>query len=185
LIAEHFGLEDPEELLVELKRRQLLVDGEGASGDKEPYYAPGPLAGRFSAARLLPPISRKKANTLLEGLLERIVAVNDNPDLLLSVVEARVFGSYIDQSQDELGDVDVAIGLERRLPMDAFIATSRERARAAGKRTFIEELAYGEDEVFRVLKDHQRHLSLHAIDELRKLGEVESRVLFLSKCPHG
>lgn len=47
-------------------------------------------------------------------MLERIAAVNDNPDLLMSVAEARVFGSYLDVSKEQLNDVDVALRLERR-----------------------------------------------------------------------
>jgi hypothetical protein len=180
-IAEHFSLEDPEELLVELKRRQLLVDGEyRASRVIEPCYAPGALAARFAAARLLRPISRKKANELVEGLLERIAAVNDNPDLLMSVIEARVFGSYLDPLRDPLGDVDVAIKLENRALPDDVVAASLARARLSGRRfgSYVEELGYGELEVWRALKGRRPHLSLHTFDELARLGRVESRALY-------
>ena len=59
-IVRHFGLEDPEPFLNELKSRQLLVDSAGWPNDDEPFYALGPLAARFAAAKLLRPISRQK-----------------------------------------------------------------------------------------------------------------------------
>ena len=150
--------------------------------DREPYYAPGPLAGRFVAARLLPPISRKKADALLDGLLERIAAVNENPDLLRSVVEARVFGSYLDLSRDQLGDVDVAIHLERKPLPDGvdYVEASLARARLSGRsfQNVVEEAGYGETEVWLMLKRRKPYLSLHDYDELAKHGPGESRVIY-------
>jgi hypothetical protein len=118
--------------------------------------------------------------------LERIAVVNADPDLLQSVVEARVFGSYLDVSRGELGDVDVAIRLawKPHLQDDSGVwATCKARAGLSGRsfRSSFEEFAYGAQEVMRALKARKPHLSLHDFDDLAKIGPVESRVIFSSE----
>jgi hypothetical protein len=63
---------------------------------------------------------------------------------------------------------------------------SQARARTSGTfRSSLEELGYGELEVWRTLKGRRPHLSLHSIDELEKLGRVETQLLFLRERPYG
>lgn len=113
-IAEYFGLARADSLIRELVNRKLLERAKGIRGKRGKFYQQGEYATRLTNARFLKSITRERADALIAGLLQRIQAVNEDKEFLYKVAEARVFGSYIDSARADLGDVDVAIRLERR-----------------------------------------------------------------------
>ena len=103
-------------------------------------------------------------------MLTTIRHVNGNADLITSVEEADLFGSYA-QGADDLGDVDVAVVLKRRLPGDEWVKASQERAIMTGRRmSFIDALTWGEEEVWRALRAASRHLDVQEKADIVALG---------------
>jgi hypothetical protein len=115
-IAEHFAIDlaAAENLVAELCARNLLERAKPFPGDLQVFYQCGSEAPRFAATSLLKPISRKRANELVNEFLGRVEAVNANDDLVFEVVEVRIFGSYLDPNLSEFGDVDLAVTLTPR-----------------------------------------------------------------------
>ena len=99
------------------------------------------------AARFVPRINRAKAEKLLADFLQCVEEVNAHPDLPHWVTEVRVFGSYLNNS-DNLGEIDLAIKKERRPASGSLID------------------AYPERLVARLLKGGSRSISLHGVAEL-------------------
>lgn len=120
------------------------------------------LANASAAA----PISRAHAGRVLNAFLTRVGIVNDDKTSLYRVGKVVVFGSYI-SNQDRVGDIDLAIRLDRRPEFasrwpEASLA-SAESAESRGRRfrRFLERLAWPETEVKRYLRGGVRSLSLH------------------------
>jgi hypothetical protein len=70
---------------------------------------------RVSCARILPPITRAKADALMAALLQRVAEVNANDDFCWGVAEIYAYGSYITDA-DMLGDIDLNIHLKGKEP---------------------------------------------------------------------
>ena len=71
------------------------------------------LAG--ANARLGKPLPRAKADQLVQQMVKQAEQLNEEPgDALFYVVKIAVFGSYLDTTKDELGDLDVAWQLLER-----------------------------------------------------------------------
>jgi predicted nucleotidyltransferase len=70
---------------------------------------------------------RRQAQALLDDLISRAIAVNEDPGGAFFVNRISVFGSFADPSRGEVGDVDVQVQFDRRVEGDEFI----ERAQAA------------------------------------------------------
>ena len=165
---------EAEKVVAELMARGWLEPAEPWPEDKETYYRLGPEGSRVTAAKMLPPINRAKADAVVRGLLDRIKVVNANPELVYVVAEARVFGSYIDPEATDFADVDVAVRLEPRDPTRDrrdIVQAEQDRAALSGHSFgLIERLSYGQTEVRRILKGRQRYLSLHTFGDLENIG---------------
>jgi hypothetical protein len=119
----------------------------------------------------VPRVNRAKAEKLLADFLRRVAGVNARDDLLHWVTEVRVFGSYLTDS-DDLGDLDLAIDLERR-PVEktgeySWANACVEMARRSGKTfgTYMDELVYPERLVRQLIKNRSPYISLHDTKEL-------------------
>jgi predicted nucleotidyltransferase len=78
------------------------------------------LAGyQLARARIGNPITRAKAQQLLDGVIQRVQAVNANDDWLYWVDELVLFGSFSRDGSEPVGDVDLAIDLRPRQMTDA------------------------------------------------------------------
>ena len=66
--------------------------------DHRRFYELGPQGPRLASARLLKPITRAKAESIVAAFLQRVEAINARPELLERVCEVRVFGSRRAQS---------------------------------------------------------------------------------------
>jgi len=111
-------------------------------------------------------LSRTNADRLLKEFLIRVAIVNDDPSWLYRVGKVVVFGSYLN-SQKSVGDIDLAIRLDRRPEFaegwpEALLAKA-DAAANRGRRFggFLDRLAWPEIEVRRYLRGGVRRLSLH------------------------
>ena len=139
----------------------------------------GQALANASAAR---PILRKTAERLLDQFLERVQRVNCTQEYVYRVEQVVLFGSMLSDI-DRLGDVDVAIQLQRKVDEeDAFQEWSMARRRAAeakGRnfRGVFDWATWPSQEVFLHLKARSSGLSLHDFCEVEKLPNVRYKVL--------
>ncbi len=139
-IAEffHIDLTSAQALIDEMVTRQLLQECERRPDDASRFYECGRRGPRLAAARLLKPITRAKAETIIAAFLQRVESINQRPELLERVREVRVFGSYLGES-DELGDVDMAVRTERReMPGKDWVLESQLRAVRVRERQLLD-----------------------------------------------
>lgn len=125
---------------------------------------------RLGVTRANPPITRAKADLLLAELLERVEKVNSNEDLVYKVKNVKIFGSYL-SDQDILGDIDVAVQLEKRVTPEKYKFKCQERIKLAHKNgrvfaNFIDQLYWPYREVMLQLGTRKKGLSLHEEDEV-------------------
>lgn len=117
------------------------------------------------------PYSRRTAERALEGFLERVGEVNENPEFLYRVKKAKLFGSLLDAKNDYVGDVDVAVDLvpkETDPETHSMLLKARAAKAAAEGRQFgniVEYLLWGQIEVRRYLKGRSPVLSVHPIED--------------------
>jgi hypothetical protein len=125
------------------------------------------MAGNALAnATATPPISRADAGRRVEEFLVRVGIVNGDDSWPYRVGKAVIFGSYLN-NQEWIGDIDLAIRLERRPEFaerwaEAVLARADAVAHRGRRfRTFVDRLAWAENEVKRYLRGGVRLLSLH------------------------
>lgn len=115
-------------------------------------------------------MSRGMAEGAVNALLKEAERINADPTLISWVDELDIFGSYLSDAAD-LGDVDVAVRLGRRLPSEQWIAAGLERAGQAGSRhDFATRAFWGDFEVWRMLKASSRRLDLQPKNDIVGLG---------------
>jgi predicted nucleotidyltransferase len=128
---------------------QLLKDGmvERCRDGNRPTNKTTMKGSALALTNFVPRVNRAKTEKLLKGVLERVAEINARADLLHRVTEVRVFGSYL-TDPDDLGDLDLAIKLERR-PVKktgsyAWTEACLEMARQSGKTfsSYFDELTY-------------------------------------------
>jgi hypothetical protein len=96
---------------------------DGYIGESEGRFVPTQRMAQLPMARFGKPLPRKKAAVLLEQAIANAQAVNAEPAdaQLYYVTSLAVFGSYLDESKSELGDLDLAWSLEERPGIQNFI----------------------------------------------------------------
>jgi predicted nucleotidyltransferase len=110
------------------------------------------------------------ATRVLEGFLERVAHVNESRDFLYKVETAVLFGSYL-AGDDRVGDVDLAVALERQeWARETWRELCKERVRGAEEsersfKTFMEELLWPRREVLLFLKARSRTLSIVDLED--------------------
>jgi hypothetical protein len=138
------------------------------------------MAGNALAnATAVPPLSRTDADGLLKEFLIRVGIVNNDPSWLYRVGKVVIFGSYL-KSQEWVGDIDLAIRLDRRTEFaELWPETLLAKADAAARRGrhfrgFLDRLAWPETEMKHYLRGGVRWLSLHDWNSVLVQREMES-----------
>lgn len=178
------------------KAHEIAIALEGAGyverdrGREERYHSPmpwytvtnaGQALARASAARR---ISRETAEKALQDFMKRVHLVNVDPRYLFSVKMVAVFGSFLEVCTN-LGDVDVAVDLRPRIPLDEkgdWVKTFREHAWNSGRSfsTFEEEVDWPRREVLLALKSRKRSISIQpwlSFVEMSKAPDFQFKVL--------
>jgi hypothetical protein len=131
---------------------------------------------RLASTNLVPRITRAKAETIMADFMRRVAEINANPELISRVAEVYAFGSYITNAP-EIGDIDLAVVFERKLPGEEWTQRGRQRADATGRRfSFLAASCYGENEVMRILKARSRYLTFAELSTLEKQGWPRKRI---------
>jgi predicted nucleotidyltransferase len=128
------------------------------------------LAGR--------PITRAHAERTLAALRERIEQANQNPDFLFRITEVVLYGSYL-RGSESLADIDIACRLEAKIKAADGISIRdiyREHYRKSGRAWTRMgcEFYWPREEVLLFLKNRQRSISLHDIDDFLSMEKDEN-----------
>jgi predicted nucleotidyltransferase len=117
-------------------------------------------------------------------LLQRVESVNARDELAYYVHEVRVFGSYIDKTKADLGDIDLVVDLRWRNVPGRHAEYPLRRAHELGKhlRTIVEQVTFGEREVELILKARNPYVSFHLPRDPVSLGAREE-VVYSSGVP--
>jgi len=112
------------------------------------------------------PISRKTADRLVSGLLERARTYNADPDKPLFINALRVFGSYLSPDINTLGDVDIELTYGRRITDQK---TLSDYTRASGRpfNTYMDRLLWPQTELVLHLKKRSAFINITLEDITR------------------
>ena len=172
--ADVLGFNEPETasyLLALVQAGYLEREAESGHLDRPTLFAPTRLGISLRKSRKTTRFSRPAGDQAVAVLLDAIRKVNSDLDLIASVAEADLFGSYA-SGADDLGDVDVAVLLERRLPLGKeWVAASLERAEKTGRRmSHVDQITWGEEEVRRALRAASPRLDIQDKSDIVPLG---------------
>lgn len=113
----------------------------------------------LSMASFGKPITRATADRLLAGLVDRAREYNADPGKPMFIQQLRVFGSYLDDSVQHLGDLDVELSYDRRLtdPKALHDYTSRSGRNFS---SFIDRLYWPTKELIMFLRNRSTAISI-------------------------
>ena len=160
----------------------LLADGYIERADDKGHHTTTIKGAALGMTKFLPRIDRAKAEALLKGVLERVAAVNADPELMYWVTEVRLFGSYLTDAND-LGDLDLALNYQRR-PIGGgeggFAAAIKAFAAKHDKQhlSWLDQLGLPERMVVQRIKGRSPYISMHRVDELDNNPEMGGKTVY-------
>jgi predicted nucleotidyltransferase len=169
--------------LIEALLAHDLIREEDRNSDGRIVYRVTDKGHATGMKTLVPRMTRATAEDLLQKTLERIAKINIDPELLHYVTEVRVFGSYLIDTND-LGDLDLAIKLERRRVKGQWAKACHDLADKSGKTlSLVERLTYPGTEIRRRIKGRLRRISLHETSELDENPQMGGRTVYRFAAP--
>ena len=170
-LARH-GIETPPaEVIAALAAAGFL---KAVDGDQD-WWTTTISGNALGMASFGKPITRKTADRLLTELIQRARDYNANPAKPMYVGSLTVFGSYLDDTVDPLGDLDVGLSYASR---SRDPAVHRAYARASGRRFsgYIDELFYPERDLVLTLRNRSAAISL-TTEDLARITD-QTRVVY-------
>jgi predicted nucleotidyltransferase len=131
-------------------------------------------------------MSRAKAQSLVDGVLARAEEVNLDPAWLYWVLEVGVYGSFAVESVESVGDVDVAVRLERRYEHDEHYRYQDEMIEhdQASPRSFLDLRNYARLKVLRHVRGRSSRVDLVEMFESDSLPPgAQLRVVYRYELP--
>lgn len=135
---------------------------EATEGDPD-WWTTTISGNALGMASFSKPITRMTADRLLTDLIQRARDYNADPSKPMYVGSLTVFGSFLDEAVDPLGDLDVGLSYASRTRDPA---VHRAYARASGRRfsSYIDELFYSERDLVQTLRNRSAAISLTTED---------------------
>lgn len=137
----------------------------------------------LAGARATPPVTRATAHRHLDAFLSRVRELNASTHYLYRVDKVVLFGSFVDESQMYVGDVDLAVDLAPRAKNPVRhrrLSDARSWEAAKAGRHFsniVDRLCWSETEVWLFLQSRSRVLSLTSM-RTEVLEDAPTRVIF-------
>lgn len=134
-------------------------------------------------ARCVPPINKEKADRIFQEFMQRVDEVNNDNFYLYRIRKLLLFGSYLNPNNSDYGDIDIAFDLERKIEnYDTFLEANRKLVHEVKKNgksfsSFLDEMLYSKKLVLLKLKDRNRYISLHSIED-EILNNVQSKQIY-------
>jgi hypothetical protein len=150
-----------------------------------PWYILSDLGWDIVRASATRRIARSTAQVALTEFVERVHVVNADQRFLYKVRSAAVFGSYLGTRED-LGDIDVAVDLQPKNPIDRkrkWVDVFRRHAWESGRSfsSFEAEINWPRREVLLMLKSRKRSISIqswYSFIEMCKSENFRFKLLF-------
>jgi hypothetical protein len=166
------GIDDSDAAFAALKERgyfeKVDVDHEGYV-----WWQTTTLGNALAMASFGKPISRRTAERLVAGMLDRAREYNADPARPLYVERLRIFGSYLNPEVDPLGDVDVELSIgQRTRDQEKIHAYTRSSGRSF--RSFWAEVTWPQTELVQLLKNKSTalNITLENIDHITDRSQV-------------
>jgi hypothetical protein len=168
---------DPPEVLEEMLKRGWIARSRQSGLDGR-WYELTELGNSIANARLLKRINRAKANKLVADLLDRVDTINEDGAFVFRIAEVRAFGSYITGAND-VGDIDLALRLERRTSEGDFVEALLKYAEESGRvfNSYFDMLTFAGTDIRRRVRAKSPYISLHELGELNEL-KTPSKLLY-------
>jgi hypothetical protein len=172
----------PSKLCVELLTRGYIeksVDAQHKDDSGFDWFDLTDAGKRFARASGASRIKLSTAAKTVESLKQRIDTINASDEYMLKISESVIFGSYAIQA-DTVGDIDFAFRTERKV--DIF-GDGNEWNKAAREdfylcertaKSFLDILFWPDTKVKLFLKNRQRSISLHDMDEFLAIQRKSS-----------
>ena len=163
-----------------LVERDRAREAELRSSD--PYYRVTRIGRSFARASGAKRIGRPTAEKALTEFMARVVKSNAEQKQLYSVTRVVVFGSFLEDS-NRLGDVDVAVDLQPRIPLRGnWVEVFQKHAERSGRNfaTFEDVIDWPRREVLLFLKSRKRSVSIqswYSFVQMEKPRQFRYRVL--------
>lgn len=166
------GIEDGENVFARLEQAGYLakveVDDHGYV-----WWEVTMLGNALAMASFGKPISMKTADRLVAGLVDRASEYNADGSKPLFIAQIRIFGSYLQQDIDPLGDVDVELSYGRRITDPKAV---REYTKASGRTfgSYIDQLFWPQKELVQHLRNRSAalNITLEDIDLFTETSKV-------------
>ena len=127
------------------------------------------------------PISRKTADRLVAGLVERAQAYNRDPGKPLFINTLRVFGSYLSPGIDPLGDVDIELTYGRRITGQTALSDyTKASGRAFG--TYFDQLMWPQTELVRHLKKRSAFINI-TLEDITRITDTFDTIYSIDQDP--
>lgn len=130
-------------------------------------------------AKCIPPINREKADKIFKEFMQRVEEVNNDDDYLFRISKLYLFGSYLNPNNPDYGDIDIVFDLERKIKdYNTFINLNLSlvyEAQNNGRHfsSFFDKIYYSQHLVLLKLKNKNRYISLHYINEISYITEYK------------
>ena len=185
-VKQYFKISDnpAQDLCKELIKRGFIED------DISDKYVVTEKGNALAQTKFVKRINKEKADLLFQKFMDRVEDVNSDNTFLYSVKQLFLFGSYLDRSSDDFGDLDIAFVLERKIKDDNDFMTAQQKlvqdACKNGKvfSSIVEEMYYAEKIVLKYLKNRSPYISLHHLSDLIGLGAPYKQIYPLSDGLH-
>lgn len=111
----HFKAEALTERASGIDVNAMLRDGIIVRTDHDTSWFTATAKGRqIACAKFVRRLTRAQADSLFEAFMKRVREVNRSNDFVLEVSELVLFGSYIDEQRNDIGDIDLAMSLKKK-----------------------------------------------------------------------
>jgi hypothetical protein len=166
------GIDNTDAVFAALEERCYF---EKVEVDREGYvwWQTTTLGNALAMASFGKPISRRTAERLIAGMLDRAREYNADPARPLYVERLRIFGSYLNPAIDLLGDVDVELSIGQRIRDQEKI---RAYTRSSGRtfRSVWAEVTWPQTELVQRLKNKSTalNITLENIDHITDQSQV-------------
>jgi hypothetical protein len=137
-------------------------DEDRPGGDLPRLWLTTISGNALAKARIGKPMSRADAQTLCDDVVARAREVNASDDWLHWVIELSLYGSFSAPGDGPVGDIDLAVHLQRRYEDDDYMRRNEDMIDVDGARpqTIIDVLSYADVKVLRHLRGRSPRVDL-------------------------
>lgn len=169
----------------ELAGSYVAMEDEDVRGGNLSLWTTTIAGTALSKARIGVPMSRSKAQALLDGVLDRVEDVNAGDDWLHWVAKVVLYGSFAQKDDRPVGDVDLAIWLVARYRDEEYFQRQHQMLIEDDARpsTIVGQVGYAQTKLLRHIRGRSPKVDLvdHSADQPLPPGAV-AMVVYRRDC---